>query len=79
MSKYTLDLEALQNDRVYEQSCFDLMLDLLDERCEMYGIRNTICYLLDRSFTKEYLLRLRFDEEDIDYVLANPDEDYDLC
>lgn len=79
MSKYALDLQKLHDDPVYEQACFDIMNDLLDDRVEMYGIRNTICWLLDRSFTKEYLLRLHFDEDDIDYVLENPDEDYDLC
>lgn len=62
----------------YEQACFDAMNDLLDDRIEMHGVRNTIRWLLGRSFTKEYLLRLRFYEADIDYVMEHPDEDYNL-
>ena len=54
-----------------------LLNQLLDDRCEMYGIRNTISYLLDDGFTREELLDLRFDEDDVDYVIANPDAEYD--
>lgn len=50
---------------------------LLDERCELYGVRNTICWLLDAGLTKEELLDLLFDEEDVDYVIAHPNEEYD--
>lgn len=50
---------------------------LLGDRCDMYGTRNTICYLLDAGLTREEILDLRFDEDDVDYVIANPDEEYD--
>lgn len=52
---------------------------LIEERCELYGIRNTICWFIDEGLTKEDLLLLDFDEADIDYVIANPNEDYDYC
>lgn len=50
---------------------------LLDDRCDLYGIKNTIAYLLDQGLTKEEILDLHFDEDDVEYVLENPDEDYD--
>ena len=53
--------------------------DLIDDRIDFYGTRNTIAYLLDRGFTKTELLELGFEEFDIRYVKANPDEDYDNC
>lgn len=55
----------------------DLLDFMLDDRCEMYGVRNTICYLLDYGLTKEEILNLKFDEEDLDYVIDNPNEEYD--
>lgn len=50
---------------------------LIDERCEMFGVRNTICWLLDAGLTKEEILDLQFDEDDVNYVLENPFEEYD--
>ena len=50
---------------------------LIDERCELFGIKNTICWLLDAGLTEDELIELHFDEEDIKYVLANPDDEYD--
>lgn len=53
--------------------------ELVDDRVQLYGTRNTIAYLLDRGFTKADLLELDFEDFDIKYVKANPDEDYDNC
>ena len=53
--------------------------DLIDDRVSLYGTRNTIAYLLCRGFTKAELLELDFEDFDIKYVKANPDEDYDNC
>ena len=53
--------------------------DLVDDRIDLYGTRNTIAYLLDRGFTKAELLELGFEDFDIKYVKANPNEDYDNC
>ena len=50
---------------------------LIDERCEMFGVRNTICWLLDAGLTKEEILDLQFDEDDVNYVIENPFEEYD--
>lgn len=57
----------------------DLFIAMLDDRIEMYGVRNTICWLLDHDLSKEQLLELEFAEDEIDYVIAHPDEDYDMC
>ena len=53
--------------------------DLVNDRVSLYGTRNTIAYLLYRGFTKAELLELDFEDFDIKYVKANPDEDYDNC
>lgn len=52
--------------------------DMIDDRIEMYGVRNTISYLLERGFTEQDLLDLRFDEDDVKYVIENPDEEYSI-
>ena len=51
---------------------------LIDDRCEMYGIRNTIAFLMDNDFTADELLEMYFDEDDVNYVFAHPDEDFNL-
>lgn len=58
---------------------FDAMLD---DRVEVYGVTNTIQYLLDNNFTKEELLEMKFDEADINKAVeedkdAAYDEAYD--
>ena len=56
----------------------EILNDLIDDRCRTYGVFNTISYLIEYlSCSKEELLFLKFDEKDIDYVFAHPDEDYD--
>lgn len=51
---------------------FDAMLD---DRIEMYGVINTIQYLLDNDFTKEELLEMKFDEVDINEAIEEDTED----
>ena len=51
---------------------FDAMLD---DRIEMYGVINTIQYLLDNDFTKEELLEMKFDEADINEAIEDDMED----
>ena len=51
---------------------FDAMLD---DRIEMYGVINTIQYLLDNDFTKEELLEMKFDEADINEAIEEDMED----
>ena len=54
-----------------------LLNQLLDDRCELYGPRNTICYLFDFGLTRDEILHLNFDAADVDYVESHPNEEYD--
>ena len=53
----------------------ELLDAMLDDRIEMYGVINTIQYLLDNDFTKEELLEMKFDEVDIDEAIKEDMED----
>lgn len=53
----------------------ELMDAMLDDRVEMYGVTNTIQYLLDNDFTKEELLEMKFDEADINEAIEEDMED----
>ena len=53
----------------------ELMDALLDDRIEMYGVINTIQYLLDNDFTKEELLEMKFDAADINKAIEEDMED----
>lgn len=49
--------------------------DLLDSKCEVDGVRDTLRWLIGDNpnqpdYSKEELLALHFDEDDIDEVLA---------
>ena len=51
----------------------ELLNKLLDDRCEMYGVINTIQYLLDDGFTEKEIEKLGFDENDI-FVAVNAED-----
>ena len=53
----------------------ELMDAMLDDRVEMYGVINTIQYLMDNDFTKEELLEMKFDEADINKAVEEDMED----
>ena len=53
----------------------ELLDAMLDDRVEMYGVINTIQYLLDNDFTKEELLEMKFDEADINKAIEEDMED----
>ena len=53
----------------------ELLDAMLDDRIEMYGVINTIQYLLDNDFTKEELLEMKFDEADINKAVEEDKED----
>ena len=53
----------------------ELMDAMLDDRIEMYGVINTIQYLLDNDFTKEELLEMKFDAADINKAIEDDMED----
>ena len=54
-----------------------LLDTLIDDRCDLLGVRNTIAYFIDIGLDKEDLLELGFDEADIEIVMS-PDYDADL-
>jgi len=54
-----------------------LLNQLLDDRCELYGPRNTICYLFDFGLTRDEIIALKFDAKDVDEVQEHPDAEYD--
>ena len=56
----------------------ELLDAMLDDRVEMYGVINTIQYLLDNDFTKEELLEMKFDEADINEAVEDDMEEEDL-
>ena len=56
----------------------ELLDAMLDDRIEMYGVINTIQYLMDNDFTKEELLEMKFDEADINEVVEDDMEEEDL-
>ena len=45
-----------------------LMVSLLDDHLELYGIEDTICYLIGLGLTRKQLQELRFNEKDIECV-----------
>ena len=53
----------------------ELLDAMLDDRIEMYGVINTIQYLLDNDFTKEELLEMKFEEADINEAIEDDMED----
>ena len=53
----------------------ELLDAMLDDRIEMYGVINTIQYLLDNDFTKEELLEMKFDAVDINKAIEEDMED----
>lgn len=62
----------------FDNKKLELLEMLIDDRCEMYGIRNTISLMVDNGFTREELLEMKFDEEDVDAVLEDPEACWDL-
>jgi len=47
-----------------------LLSDLLDDRCEVFGIINTIQYLLDKDYPVEDIVALGFDRADVEKAIA---------
>ena len=48
---------------------------LIDNYCELFGIRNCICYLMDIGVKKKGLLKMGFDLEDIEAAENEVDND----
>lgn len=53
-----------------------LINDLIDDRIDLFGLRNTITYLLDKDVDPDILVsRLAFDRDDVVSVIK---EDFDV-
>ena len=67
----------IMQEEVEKANRESLLNELLNDRCNLYGIRNTICYLFDFGLTKDEIIALNFDAADVDYVESHPNETYD--
>ena len=56
---------------IKELETFDEMIDV---RCDIYGVGSTLDYLIEQGYTKEELLSMRFDEKDIDEAFVRAEE-----
>lgn len=56
------------------EKIFDLLQSLLDDWIDCYGINETIQHLIFNGATKDELLGLQFDENDIDRNIKEIDE-----
>lgn len=59
-----------------EQEIFDFKKlgafeNMVDDRCDAFGVKNTIAYLMDNNLTQRELLAMGFDQSDIDDVIAD--------
>lgn len=71
-----MDNTASVKKQEFEGKCERLFDLLLDERCEMFGVRNTIAWLIDNGITDDYdlIVRLGFDEADVKEVKEADEE-----
>ncbi len=65
------------DDKIKVQNKLSLLDQLLDDRCDTYGILNTIAYLFNSGLTVEEIHELGFELADIQYVYENPDAKFD--
>lgn len=52
----------------FQQEIFDLLNDYIDNQCDIYGMSEVIRDLINLGASKELLIAMGFDEEDIDTV-----------
>lgn len=70
---WDVDIHEL-NDKTGDEltnKLIDYANTAIDDRCEMYGVRDTISHLIDNDFTKEELIAMRFEEDDIAEVMID--------
>jgi len=61
----------------FETKCFNLFDKMLNDRCDMFGVKHTIAWLKDEGFTAfEIAVKLGFDDDDVKDVFENPDADF---
>lgn len=60
----------------FEDKCFNLFDLMIEDRCDMFGVKNTIAWLIDNGMTDDYdlIVRLGFDEDDVKAVKEADEE-----
>ena len=53
---------------IYEK-LVSLANDTIDDRIDLFGCKETVLYLLDYGFTREELIDMDFDEEEVDKII----------
>lgn len=71
-------MKKTSDDRAFADKIYDCFNNLIDDRCDNFGILNTIQFLMDAGFEKQDLIRLKFDESDIDAAIAADGEIFDF-
>lgn len=54
-----------------EEKMIELADTLIDDRINLYGVNNTLAYLMDFGFTDDELLEMGFDSDDVRDVRAS--------
>lgn len=54
-----------------EEKMIELADTLIDDRINLYGVTNTIAYLMDFGFTDDELIEMGFDSDDVRDVRAS--------
>lgn len=54
-----------------EEKMIELADTLIDDRINLYGVNNTLAYLMDFGFTDDELIEMGFDSDDVRDVRAS--------
>lgn len=77
IDKFKTDADSFEIEMGEVQHDKEALNRLIDDRIDMYGIRNTICYLLDIGYAPANIINdLRFDEEDVKAVVEEEIANY---
>lgn len=56
------------------ETLMDLLNQMIDDRCDMFGISNTIIYLKDYGLTQDDIVSLGFEEDHVKRVFEEDEE-----
>lgn len=56
------------------ETLMNLLNQMIDDRCDMFGIRNTITYLKDYGLAQDDIISLGFEEDLVKEVFEEDDE-----
>ena len=56
------------------EALMNLLNLMIDDRCDMHGVRNTIIYLKDYGLTKDDIISLGFDSPIVQEVFDEDEE-----